>query len=798
MPRLTRFSLPAVVILLGLWTFWLRWPTFDYAFWNLDEGIYATVARTILEGGVMYRDAIDHRTPLCHYLTAAIFAVSGVNNVWAMHAVLAGMITATAAGLYLLGRRWRDTATGLWAAAVFVALSTDLLYIGDAYSLSTEWCLVFFTTWSAWWFWVSWSRAGFWPPFAAGVGYAAAFMSKQPGLIEVGAPVALLIYLAVTRRLAVVQSARILGGLVSGFTTLLALVFAYFWWRGALDDFYFYGWAYNLAYYGADTTLADRLEAAGALPRLLGAEYPLLLGVIGFAILGCLRLLNRDRPPAQGEDARPPAFFLLSWLALSTAGAASAGRVHAHYYIQAMPALALTAAWLLGTATRLSLSPGPRWLRFGSALLVLAAAWNVASHPLKGRARSGWGPDSSRPAADFVKSHSLPDERIIVWGLYPDFYVFADRRPASRYLYTSFQTGIQPGKNNAPGISTDDVIVIGSLEELLREIDAARPVFFIDTSFGAQRLFEKYPLSRFPPLDRFVAEHYVEVESRHFRPHGFRVLMLKDSSRRSPLTLAGGLPDSGLGEPAVMGPAATDPSPREYEVYAAHSGGRLQRVELLVNDAVAQSLSFSPAGSLSAKFVIDFHLLGPGRHRLAARAVSASGENRIGPVLEVECASDILLPEQRAAFMLPVVTPRAPLLQIRAPYGAMARDEAGSLVFTVHAPSILSYAVPAGATRLRGGMGIRPGAYARGKPDPTDGAEFIIAWITPTGQRHELMRRLLRPVEEPADRGVQDFDLLLPADHRGGTLELEINSGRDGRNTSDWTYWSDLMLTLPQ
>ena len=62
----------------------------------------------------MYRDAIDQRTPLTYYIVAACFWLCGANNMWAIHALLAGMITATAMGVFLIGRRWRGPAAGGW------------------------------------------------------------------------------------------------------------------------------------------------------------------------------------------------------------------------------------------------------------------------------------------------------------------------------------------------------------------------------------------------------------------------------------------------------------------------------------------------------------------------------------------------------------------------------------------------------------------------------------------------------------------------------------------------------------
>lgn len=780
---------------LAAWVFWLRWDTFAFAFWNLDEGIYATVGRTVLEGGVMYRDAIDHRAPVCHYLTAAVFAVAGTNNVWAMHAALAAQITATAFAAFLLGRRWRGTVAGVGAALALVAFATDLSYVGDAYALSTEWCLAFFSAWGAWWFWRNWPDAGFWSPALAGAAYALAFMSKQPGLLELGAPLLLLAYLGATRRLTWLQAARVGGGLITGFGAVLALIFGYFWVNRALADFYFYGWTYNLVYYGFGVTPAERALAALALPNALRLAYPLMLAAVGLAAVGCLHQLTRDRPSADEERERPAALFLLAWLLLSAAGSASAGRIHPHYYIQSYPALALAAGWFLGGVARRALAPDARRAVRVLAVLVLAAAgWNLVSHPIRGRARPGFAPDAAIPPATFVAELTRPTDRIFVWGLYPDFYVHAGRAPASRYIYTSFQTGVQPGRNTTPDEDTSDDSVPGATSALVAELARTLPVAFVDSSVGPQRLYEKYPLWRFPALDAFVRTHYAEANPLQFRPTGFRVLLLKDSGRTAPAALAGGAPDGRLGEPVLAGPLVTDPAVREYDVYAVHGGERLQRLELIVNGTEIQGVTFPPRRELNVRFLVDFGRLGPGRHRIECRATTAAGEVRPSAPLVVECAPAGLPPEEMRAFALPLQGRGPQLGRIRAPYGASAREEAGALIFAVHAPSSLSYPVPAGINRIRGAFGFRPGAYAPDLPMPTDGAEFAIVWIAPSGERRDLLRRLLRPASEPADRGEHAFDLHLPAGHAGGTLELSVSEGPAGNASHDWTYWSELEL----
>lgn len=783
-----------VCLLLGAWVFWLRWPYFARPAWNLDEGIYATIARSILDGGVMYRDAIDQRTPLTYYLLAGFFRVFGENNMWAVHALLAGMITATALGLFLIGRRWRGTAAGLWAALVFCACTTNLFYIGDSYSLGTEWFVILFTTWSTWWLWRMWEQNRLWASAAGGLGFAAAFLSKQPGLLDFGAPLVTVIYAAATGQLRGADAARRLTGLCAGFVGFTGLVFAYFWAHGALDDLYFYAWSYNLVYYGPETTSGDRLLAAAEAIKIIAQHYPVICAALIAAVFLLLGRLVQARPTAEEQKVNPAAFYLLIWALLAWSGAAAAGRIYGHYYLQLLPAFALLAGWLFADVQSLWCSSRKKIIRGLAGLVLSAAAWTVVAGPLRGPWPAILGPESGIAAATYVREHSKPTEKLFVWGYSPDFYLYADRRSASRYVYCSFLTGMIPWTNTSPERDTRYAIVPGTMEILLRELEANRPEFFIDTSLGTGRSFSKYPLTKFPRLAMFVTANYTEVEPARFRPHGFRVLQLKDAAHPSPRVLAGGTPDGKLEDPAVFGPTTTDPGPIEYQVQAVHGPGHLQRLELLVDDRPIETFTFDPVATMTVKFTVHFETLGRGRHRLAARATASSGETRTGLVLVVECSPESLPAEQRAAFALPLVMPGLPPERIISSFGAAAQLEDGASVFFAHAPSTLSYVVPPKATRLRGRFGFRPGAYAASNAGHTDGAEFIITVVNASGQRTELLRRWLRPWEEPADRGEHPFDLALPDAAVGGTLELAINSGPAGNSASDWTYWSDLLL----
>ncbi|MSU45622.1 MAG: hypothetical protein EXS42_00480 [Lacunisphaera sp.] len=687
-PTRTQHWLPWMVAgILAVGVFALRWPTFDFKVWNVDEAIHAAVARTLLDGGVLYRDAIDQRTPLTYYAVAALFRVSGENNIRAMHVLACALIAATAFGLFLLGRRWWGTVAGLWAALLFAVLSSALFYPGDTYALNTEWFVACFTTWAAWAFWRG-------APAAAGGLLGLAFLSKQPALLDLIAPLAVLAYGAWRERERWSRLAARMAVVLAGFATPVLLVVVYFAARGALADFYFWAWQYNLQYYGPEAGTADRLLSALRAGQLLGAHYPLVLaaaaGAAGFALIRVLQL----RPEAGEQAANPPRLYLLAWSATSLAGAAAGGRDYDHYYIQFLPACCLAAALGLAGLVRWTRAQRAERILFPAALLLSALVLAQLGYGVgQFRGRPPLPVDPSLRAAEFIQAHTRADERIFVWGYHPDIYLFADRRPASRYLYASFVTGLIPWTNTAPERDTAYAVVPGAMENLLHDLAAQPPAFIVDCSAGPNRHWQKYPLDKFPVLHDFIRQHYRVVEAGQFVPQGFRLFQLRASGQQA---------ETPLGPP-----------------------------DLPV--AIAATL-------------------------------------KLGMV---------------AAGLEPV--------RASAPHGANLSMVEGRLRYFAHAPSSIVYRLPVGGGALRGGFGIRPAAYAPENKAPTDGAEFVIRWRPANGGELVLLRRLLRPHEELTDRGLQSFRVELPADP-GGELELAITAGPADSATSDWTYWSDLLL----
>ncbi len=788
-------------LLLTAWVGYLRWPTFGAILWNVDESIHAAIARILLHGGVLYRDGVDQRTPLTYYVVALVFRLFGENNLWALRAVTSLVISTTALGLFLLGRRAHRPVSGVWAALIFCALTTNLFYFEDANAVNTEWFVILFTTWGTWWFWRTRWRTDLAATVPTGVCFALAFLSKQPAALDLAVPLLTLGFLAAAGQAKPAAVVRAAAGILLGFLVVVAATFAYFAVHGAFGDFIFYTLSYNLLYYGADVTAAPHLLAAFVPFARLGQRYPLVLVAL-LAALGLLlfRTLQR-RPTAEERAGQPWSFYLLAWTATSLLGAAASGRRFEHYFIQCLPAFALGAGWLLAETGALirrlwRRADGSRLARTAAlplALFLAATGAGAIVRPLVHRGTDAYPNDPAYRCSRFIRRLTTPAERIFVWGFNPDIYLYTNRMPASRFVYCSFQTGLIPWTNIAPHLDTSYAIVPGTMGTLLADLEARRPAFFVDCSAGPHRHFAKYPITKFPDLKAFVSRNYLEANSAEFVPQGFRLHLIKDRARLIPVRLAGG-PAGHPQTPEIFGPPLAGPVATPYLVGGHDPDGRLQRLELRADGKLIDSVSFQPTDQITVQFEVPFDRLGSGEHRLVARAVSANGATRDSAALAVTCAPSVVPPEELPEFGLPFVTTTLLPLTVRAPFAPSAQPEDGHHVLSLHAPSLLTFALAADARSVSGGFGIHAGAYAPENHFPTDGAEFFVRWIAPTGEVDVLLHRWLRPRDHPTDRPMQFFALPIPPHPAGSRLEFVITPGPYGNNASDWTYWSDLRL----
>jgi 4-amino-4-deoxy-L-arabinose transferase-like glycosyltransferase len=453
-----------------------------------DERVYSLVANEIVDGGRPYIDAVERKPPLLFWTYAAVFEVAGKYNWKALHAVSLLWTLGTMAGLYLIGRRLFDPATGLVAALLYSIFQPWATFLNLAFNGEVVMNLPIVWAWA-----IAFGRGkSRWRPelIAAGALLCAGFLLKQPAAI---AAVPLGIYLLLpgyraSRGLTWIRSVTHAALLTAGFFGTLGLVALVLWKQGILTEAFYW----TLTNHSIPHVFWDK--ACLHTLAFMGACLPLLLG----AALAC-----RDKHRLwAGKSAERIALFGL--VAASAIGTAAGARFYPHYYIQLIPPLALLAAPHYAHLWS-SHNSRERWFlrpRFTLAWLALTIVAFSIAH---------WRALSARRETSetgrYLLEHSDPADRIFVWGQDTEIYLDAHRRPASRFVVTFPLTGlIFGGLNN---VDTSDRIVPGTWEKLEQDFSKHPPAYIVDVQAGAKNA--QYPPRNFPFLARLLTEEYEPV-----------------------------------------------------------------------------------------------------------------------------------------------------------------------------------------------------------------------------------------------------------------------------------------------
>ena len=469
------------------------------------------------------------------------------------------------------------------------------------------------------------------------------------------------------------------------------------------------------------------------------------------------------------------------------------GRGFDHYFIPCLAPFAWVAAmgpavWFRQTVEKVTLT---RFVRGLLLLFIGAVLYSVTLAPLEARKAAHPSPDPASWVSAWIQEQSTPEDRIFVWGFNPDIYYYADRRPASRFVYCTFQTGLIPWTNVAPEIDTDYARIDGSMDTLLQDLESRPPRYIIDSSAGVHRHFEKYPLNRFPALENWINRHYAEIESAKWGRQGFRLFAKSGlplrATRPIPLELV-------PYQASIFGSDRLAPGWNFIDVAAsAPSGSVVTGMALECNDVLVASVEFPGADQTAFRAAFEI----PDNQesgRLQALVRFDQGDWFHSGEVTFPVVTAIISEEDRMAYSMPLITQRIEADGIRAAFGARADINEGVTTFAMHAPAVLTYRLPANARYLRGKYGLPEGAYSDDNPSPSDGAEFIVRVKHQDGSETEVFRRTINPRVEAMDRGAHQLGVGLPPVTTGDSLELEITTGPSGDAASDWTYWSELKL----
>ena len=766
------YALILIVAVVATRILWL-----DHDLWSLDEGSTFTMAQQVLEGEVLYRDAADNRSPLMPYLKAAIFAVFGDWNSTAVHRTIAVLLGLVAFLLGWIATRLEGKPTGVATATVFVFLQIFYVHAGDTMSANTEWFVVIFST-AAFALFVRWIEN---PKFARGllIGllFSLSVLCKQPGLLDgivIFVLMALLGWLHAERRPEMLKMA---GGATLGIAGPLVIVVGYFVYHDAYEDYIYYAFRFNTEVYLPEVPFWERMMCI-RMPFIMAWDNVATIGLLGVA--GGIALLTRvSKHTLQNPVGTFPLFswLTLGWTAAGLITTTLSGREFAHYSQQVIPGLSLAAGWILVRLRRWS---PVRFPQFGRIAILLVGAVIV----IQGVTRFGEMKDELDVAMkdridipDRIRLHTADDEKIFVWGYFPELYFHTKRLPATRYIYANYITGMIAWSNLDALKDVEYGVSPNGWEKFYQDFAETPPAVIVDTQ--EIRGYSKFPIENREPLWTEIQRNYAQVSGGSEKSFGMRIFrrLAEMDSTETVQHLGASEPDVSLSGLVIR---QENDVPRL--MFSAPEG--FTNLELIVNGEIVSRLAHPETAVVDTRFFV------PGNPFDATDVwIRASGRNGVVDSPKFHFAEFVA--QHRA------ITPRVPALQIEdtfvAPHELSTAFENipahgdATRVWDLIAPAHLRYDCPAGISRISFTHGIKDSVVFL-----SDGYDITIRWIPDEGESAIIWQRSIKPRKSGSDQMPQNESVALPP--RGpGELEFRFTTGELSDANNDHLFFGELV-----
>ncbi|HEY4119841.1 MAG TPA: glycosyltransferase family 39 protein [Byssovorax sp.] len=433
--------------------------TFSY---GRDQGIYAMVARTVVRGGMPYRDAWDFKPPGIYVVYAIARVLFGGGQV-SIRLVEVACLALSAFAMTRIARElWGSTRAGWIAGAVAFAAHAELDFWHTAQPESFGgFATIFAIALVARDLGGGGARAGVerrdlvrWVGAGALCGFAGLLKPPLAGAAPVLAAAIAWRALHRTTEAGARRRAALtpLVAVGAGAVATVSLVAVWFSAKGALGDlvealFVFAPHYTRLSWEGASI---PAMFYAGFTDWLVGYSSVASAGVLLFVVFG-----RSDGAWPRGAGA------LLAIIGVQLLGVVLQGKFFPYHYGATWPVTALLAGVgydrLLARLERF----GPAGAAAFFALVAIVAPMRTAVHDLEGTFRERCaarvrlfvtGPRdqeeidelasvadvnavANRAVASWLATHTPADRPILVWGFEPVIYDLAGRAPATRYLY---------------------------------------------------------------------------------------------------------------------------------------------------------------------------------------------------------------------------------------------------------------------------------------------------------------------------------------------------------------------------
>src|SRR4029453_9227339 len=346
----------------------LRAPTLLPSLYTTDEGYYGTIANDILDGGAVYRTAVDTKPPGMYYIYAGVFRVAGRNNLCAVHVLALFVVVAPALVLRRIGARLADDWGGAWSGIGYV-IFVHAYWPGDTLGANSEIFASLPLALSVLAFLQAQEKPAWSLMFLSGALVGVATLIRQPSAVNLGVLLACLAYGWLIARAH--SFARVLAagrGVVIGFIAVLARLPCSYQLQGNLHDAYLWAWAFAIRYVESETTFGYVLK------RLVTVHLGVILlsGLLWY--FGIWQVVETLRSFWRRKVVSSEAILLILWFGLTYLAIFVGWRFPGHYHLAVLPPLSILAGQAFSRfVAKQRRSPQPRWRWIRTGIIGAAA-----------------------------------------------------------------------------------------------------------------------------------------------------------------------------------------------------------------------------------------------------------------------------------------------------------------------------------------------------------------------------------------------------------------------------------------
>jgi len=399
---------------------------------GVDESYFMVIGNSILHGSIPYKDYMDMKPPGIYYLFALTFSIFG-KSFYAARAVLFLFNALSAVIIFLIGKKLWNKEAGMLSSILF--LIGMLIPAYEGYFAMTEPFMVFFGLLGVLLFFKSehWLYLIF-----CGILMGLSILFKQSGVLFLAA--IFIFYLiklwipANRTKFYLKDSLKNLSLIICGFSIPILLVAFYFWSVGALNSFFYLSFLFAITEHYGRELVFDKQTIIALTYKFLSYSIVWLLSFVSIFII-VYALIKKE---AKDIEIFTVIWFIISLYPLTI-------RTYGHYFIQIIPPACLLASISLIRiypilslkSIKESLSNANHLKIFAIIcilLITLASIGAVCAGGYRLQKTRQIHFDEQLKTAEYIKSHTSSNEKILSLYYEPSIYFLSDRKSVTKWL----------------------------------------------------------------------------------------------------------------------------------------------------------------------------------------------------------------------------------------------------------------------------------------------------------------------------------------------------------------------------